>query len=793
MNDFDDWATTNNLGHRLIVPKVAYTQENIWKMPWINDLLDVIKQNGNVEDFISQQNQKLHDTYIKERQAPLKTKKTELEAKLSQIKNSLAQSKDIKNDLSEFEGDIQKLLASFPNEQKNIKFMLFDYFSYGKFNQEFSTKRVEQKPKNFFDKLLNNKKIKKKNKILNNFIKKYENKDLISALNTFSADEKDSPLSSNLKSRFEAICYLDKEKSNIALEKAQNNDAKLENEQISLQQKLLNTSAQLDEFENSFLESDLIKKQAIFVQDFAKEKQDEILNPKPLSVENYVECLKNMDDDEQILFNFGLTASANQQAIENILKHNGLERGSESHQWYVRQENIGNSDKGKFEIFTPVMSAKEAKEIMPKLVDDFEDAGFASGLIIPMKAKDWFYKPKYNKDSLSQEQINHGLEKLILSAKIQEDKKSGVIKPYEQILQKLSANSFDELPQTYSIDELKEKFSKDQFLFSGATASDDYTLLSARVGRNGIVYATPHIDYAAKYDGVTDVGSITGGTATGDKYVSETMGQAFGSDVKIGFINVYEQSPSDKYFGNFGMEDYLQSRKNIIEEKTYNVCEVQNGQMVPTQKKAQTAFNKILTKDQAINGYIGRTSDFTIDNQTYVPISLDAETYVTPDKNPLKAKIMHMSWKDNLGVNHDYYMPIPEKTDEFMLYILNNRQADMRDTFRHNNRQDVLVRMEQQKSEFNQGVRHQMRANDFVQQRQETLKNAMLNTNNRSQQNEEAMSYYYGDNTNISIEKLILQKRGIIATLSNNSPSKTNNKQNSINFTREFFVSENSL
>ncbi len=786
MNDFDYWATTNNLGHYLNEPKVAYEQNNIWKMPWINDLLDIIKHNGNVEDFISQQNKKLHDEYLEERQAPLKTKKAEFEAKLSQINNSLTQSQSIQNNLSEFESDIQKLLATFPNEQKNIKFMLSDYFSYGKFNQEFSTKRIEQKPKNFFDKLLNKKKIEKNNEMLNNFIKKYEDKDLKSALNAFSAEEKDSPLTTNLKSRFEAICDLDHERSDITREEAQSNDAKLKNEQTSLQENLQDTSARLDEYENHFLESNLIQKQATFVQDFAKKQQNEILNPKQFSVENYVECLENMNDDEQVLFNIGLSGSANEQAIENILKHNGLESGSEAHQWYIRQENLDTSDNGKFEIFTPIMSAKEAKEIMPKLVNDFEDAEFMSSLIIPIKAKDWFHDPEYNKDSLTQEQINQGLEKLIISAKIQEDKKNGAIKPYEQILQKLGANSFDELPQAYSMDELKEKFPKDQYLFSGATASDDYTLLSARVGRNGIVYATPHLDYAAKYDGVTDVGSVTGGTATGDKYVSAIMGQALGRDVKVGFINVYEQSPNDKFFGYFGMEDYMKCRRNVDTPRTYNVCEFQNGVMQPTSKTAQTAVNRTLTKDQAVNGYIGKSAEFSFNNQTYLPLSYDSETFVTSDKNPIKAKIMHLSCKDNMNIVRDYYIPVPEKTDEFIQYILNNRQADMRDTFKHNCRQDVLARMEQQKYEFNQGVQHQMRANDFVQQRQETLQNAMLNTNNQSQKNEENISHQQSDNDIIPIGKLILQKQGIIATPSSRPVSKTNNQQNSINLIQEF-------
>lgn len=783
MSDFDTWATKNNLGHNLDTPKVFHIDsQEIWKMPWVNDLLNVIEHNGNIDDFIADKNKKLHDAYIEEKQAPLKKQKSDLEAKIAITEDSLNQSRNIQKDLSEFEHDVQNLILAFPPEQqKNIKYMLADYYTTGTFDQEFSTKRLQQKPKNFFDKLLNGKKIKKNNETLDNFITKYKSKDLKSLIDTFPENENTSFISYNLKARFEAIIDLNNKKSADLHVDAQQYDNKLETQLQDFQKQSKQLSSHMDDFETSFSESQYLKKETALIHDFVQEKQDEILYPKSLNVEHYIEGLNSMNDDEQILLNIGLNDKGTEYAISNILKHNGLQSGTESQQWFIRKENINNGDNGKFEIFSPLLSVKEAKEIMPKLIDDLEKANFTSGLIVPIKAQDWFKTPNSQQDSLSQEQINHGLEKLILMAKIQEDKKNNVIRPYEKIMQHLEINSFDEMPKSCSsLDDLKDSFPKDQYLFSGSTASDDYTLLSARVGRNGIVYATPHLDYAAKYDGVTNVGSITGGTATGDKYVSETMGQAFGSDVKIGFINVYEQNPTDKYFGNFGMEDYLQNRKNIAEEKIYNVCEVQNGQMVPTQKQAQTAFNKILTKDQAINGYVGRSSDFTFNNQTYFPVSLDAETYVTPDKNPLKAKIMHMSWKDNSGVDHDYYMQVPEKTDEIMKYILNTRQADMKNTFNHNCRQDVLKRMETQKTEFYQGEHHQARSSDFIQKRQETLQKSLDNSNIKTEKTEDI-------DKNIPIGKLILQKQGILSSDGPRPVIKQNQAQNSFNMTKELF------
>ena len=299
----------------------------------------------------------------------------------------------------------------------------------------------------------------------------------------------------------------------------------------------------------------------------------------------------------------------------------------------------------------------------------------------------------------------------------------------QERMKALGIESEEQLPQVFgSLEEIKQQYPKEQFLFSGSTASDDHLALSARVGRNGIIYATPNISYAAKYDGVTNVGNVEG--ATGDKYVSSIIEQLSGKDVKVGFINIYAQSDDDKYFPNFGMEDYRIYVGSHEPPKTYNVYEANfEGEDRYTSKQAQMAANGRLTKDQAINGYIyHHTEAHEKDGQIYFALSFNAETYVTPEKNPLKAKIMHIEFNGN-----EFYIPVPEHPNETIQAILNKRQAKMEDTFSHNSRQDILSRMQQQKAEFEQNIIPPVRENDFIQKRQ-TLLNENMSKAEPSQQ-----------------------------------------------------------
>ena len=410
-------------------------------------------------------------------------------------------------------------------------------------------------------------------------------------------------------------------------------------------------------------------------------------------------CVPELDyifDDEIVMFNIGLTDGDDDlKKIQNVLENNNLEFGNKINQWYIRCEELSCSDKGKFELFSPMMTAKQAKEIMPKLISDFDRAKVSSGLVVPIKANELFANLSENSDT---PEINQDeLEKLIKGAYFYKTVQSG-LKTIDD-LKKHGIQSQDDLPVTfYSLDELEKQYPKDKFLFSGSTASDDFLLVSSRAGRTGTVYATPHIEYAAKYDGVTNIGSQEGTTATGDRYVSSVIGKMLDKDIKVGFINVYNQNPRDMFFSNFGMEDCRQYIDSEVQPKIFDMCEFdkEEKKWKISHKQAKNAPNKRLTREQAINGYVWRYAFISIEGKEYMPFAFNSETFVTPEKNPLYEKILHIEWN-----NTEMFIPVNEnKANKIINAVLNKRKADIKHTFKSGVHEDVLDRLKKQEQKY---------------------------------------------------------------------------------------------
>ena len=362
-------------------------------------------------------------------------------------------------------------------------------------------------------------------------------------------------------------------------------------------------------------------------------------------------------------------------AAKNIFKYNGLSIGNDTNQWLLHKDTNGTSDTFKFEAFSPTMTVKDAKEIMPKLIDDLNQADATSGIVVPIKPKELL--KDISKESLPQDVINNELSKLYLAEAYKERIKSGLPIPEEKqqaFFQRMEISSVDELPKSYnSLDEILKQYPKGKYLFSGSIASDDFCQFSKRPGRTGTVYATPNLEYASTYDGAKDYGCGKGKAATKDFYISTSIGKFDGvEDVRVGFINIYEHSPDDKFFQNFGMED---CRQDI-------------------QKKW------MISKEEAL-------------------LRRNAETFVTPEKNPLKAKIMHISYELDDTHYKDIFIPVPENPDKLTKYILSSRQADMKDTYR--TAPDIYARFQKQKEELNKGITHQVRDPDFLAKKKEKL------------------------------------------------------------------------
>lgn len=709
---FDEYLRERNLTY-------YNSEREMWGFPYFQKLMDAILNGDNIDAFIQQKNQDLYKQYSETQILPERKALSEKALQTAVLQKFSTQLKNNNDILNEFEKDIGTLQQYFsdPQQQSQVKSLLSSYKNNnGKFaKNNYSYRLLTQKPKGLFNRLLNGKKHKQAQQYLASFIEKYEELNIPNKIQEMSNNKEFGRYASNLELKFNRIS--DIETSDYFSEQIQQDNEYID-EQISFAQKYIKSEQErIQSLEKTFTNSAYIPKEAAVIRSFCDKIRDEVKNPKTLNSSDYVEGLDKLPDDEVIMFNIGLQSGKSVgDKAKNIMSYNGLSLGNDADKWLLRQETNDNSDRGKYEIFSPLMTVKEAKEIMPKLMANFDQAHISSGLAVPMKAKDIF---KENSDNSKQAELSQeNLNKLIMGALIKDRMQNNPLFDSKKAMQMYDIKSEEELPQAFmSLKDISEQYPKDKFLFSGSTASDNYLAFSARAGRNGLVYATPDISYAAKYDGVTDVGSTEGSTATGDRYVSSIIGQISGHDVKVGFINVYEQNPDDKYFSNFGMEDcrkYIDSDK---QPKTYKVLELVDNKWSFSQKQAQTDTNLRLTRDQAINGYIGsRTVRETKDGEHYFTLSFDAETYVTQDKNPLKAQIMHIKYN-----GEEFFIPVPNKPNETIQAILNKRQAKMEDTFSHNSRQDILNRMQKQNEEFHQGNIPTARENNFIRNRQEKL------------------------------------------------------------------------
>lgn len=691
MRDADYWK---NLDDALVVPfwfrekgRFFTDKSEIWKMPWASDLLEQIETNGDIEKFITEKNQKITDEFYKDVLPSRYAKLNALSEKLSSLQQNQSAFADFNEKLNGFEKDVEDLIAKYPPErQEHLKKLLSNYTETGKFvteNKKYYFNALTQKPQGFINRIKNGKKIEEANQQLNVFIEKYQENNLKEQLDNLPNGDSLEPL----KSKFASIAEQNQGKIETASKKylKTNNDLQ---DAISRQQNTVKNKMQtIENIKTNFQNSNFNVNEDENIRILATEIQNEIKNPKAYNVSDYIKGLDNMADNETVMFNLRLKDG---NAAKNIFKYNGLSIGNDTNQWLLHKDTNGTSDTFKFEAFSPTMTVKEAKEIMPKLIDNLSQADVTRGIVVPIKSKELL--KDITRESLPQDVINNELSKLYLADLYKERIKSGLPIPEEKqqaIFQRLEISSADELPKSYnSLDELSQQYPKDKYLFSGSIASDDFCQFSKRPGRTGMVYATPHLEYASEYDGAT---LSDGKSATKDFYISSSVGKFDGvEDVRVGFINVYEQNPDDKFFKNFGLEDCPRN--------------FPNGRMI--------------TKEEALNGYLAG-SNILLDGSKCNNIRTDAETFVTPEKNPLKAKIMHVSYKLDDTHYKNVYIPVPENPDKLTKYILSSRQADMKDTYR--TAPDIYARLQKQKEELNKGITHQVRDPDFLAKKKEKL------------------------------------------------------------------------
>lgn len=656
--NFDDWAYKRK--------EILFSnyEGQIWAMPYCEEIIHAVLNNQDIdiEKITSNKNKKLYELYIQQEIEPNQKEIENITKNLDNIKKQISEINKIKTIFNDFKQDIDNIFIKHSKiiNETWFKIILSSYFYNGVFEKGYAYDNLTQPSSGLINKLTKGIPFKKLKKDIDVFLQKYEKLNIKNIIENLSMSKSKDYFSGRIidmiNNIFRETTSLDLQSYNWQIKELEEMENNLKDEQNKYEQKIKDLNNKILKQKESVKNSKTIQNEYKIIRDFAQEIRQERQNPKKLDISNYVIGLNDMPDDDIVMFNIGLTCGdENIAKIENILKYNELEFGNDIKKWYIRCEDGDNSDKGKFELFSPLMTAKEAKSIMPKLIDWLDKAHLSSGLVIPIKAKQLF--ANWNKNPDETEIKQDDLKQLIFGAILRQNLKSYTKQFAEKEIHNLGFNTVEELPYSfYSLDEIKEKFPKDKFLFSGSTASDDYLLLSGRNGRTGTIYTTPNIEYASFYDGVTDVGKGESVPATGNKYVSSIISKLYNEDVKVGFINVYAQSSNDMYFSNFGMEDYRRSigSKGII------------------------SSNKILTRDRAIN-------------EEY-----DSETFVTPEKNPLVEKILHIKYNGK-----ELFIPVNEnKTNKCIQDILNNRVADIKNTFQNTDREDILNRFEAQQKQY---------------------------------------------------------------------------------------------
>ncbi len=651
----------------------------ILEEPYFEELIEASKTSNGVSSFLEKRAEIRLQKLLNEKLSPLQNNLQNNKTALDRIEQNLSNQQKDKEICKTIAECSNYILDKCPPKSKPLLEKIFkDYETNGTFNAT-DIEKVKNSF-NFFQKAT------KKNEI--NLFK--------SKLDTLVKVSTDNQLSDKMKTDYKFRNFYKnqtsttEEKDTSFIASLDSNIQDIQSERETLLQRQWSLSENLEKAEQNIRMEDK-QNCAIEAQCINKALSDISRKRSAESIADFhIERLSSMNDNDNVVFNLGVNKSG-QTKLNAIFKEMGLSIGNaeETNSWYEH-----NSTDGKNNLWSPIMKVGEAKKIMPKLVEYMHDANILNQISVPIKAEEMFSE-KNNTEAITPTEL-------------------------AQFVQAIYNRS---LTQPMNQQSVFSEFPKEQYLFNGTQVSDDYFSLSKRAGRSGIVYATTNPNYAASYDGVN-------GTATHDDYGSNSIGKINGLDIKVGYINIYEQSNDDKFYDNFGMEDAFSKNKS---------------------------GSNSLSKEDALK--------------------TNCETFVTPEKNPLKDKILHLK----VGENYEFYVKMSEiKNLPIAQKILNNSKADATKSFDDLGMQQ---RYQKQKSELLSGK----------------YENKTENTNNQQSSRPEQKAESLGQEKNqdkIKVHNLMQKVKNILQSKHNNNDnnqSAVQTQQTTINMTSYILKNLNDL
>ena len=179
---FDEWG--GFYGNKSLVTENGAGQ--LYNAEYFHELRDFIIKGEDIDKFLAERNERLHQKYITEVLEPIRQKQEKLQQNIYTEQQKIDKITNINTKIDEFSEDMQSVAAAYPPERRGqVISLMKKYAEKGEFSTR-DTEILQQAPKGFINRLKTGRKIKNANKVLESFIQKYKQHNIPQEINNLT-------------------------------------------------------------------------------------------------------------------------------------------------------------------------------------------------------------------------------------------------------------------------------------------------------------------------------------------------------------------------------------------------------------------------------------------------------------------------------------------------------------------------------------------------------------------------------------------------------------------------------
>ena len=206
------------------------------------------------------------------------------------------------------------------------------------------------------------------------------------------------------------------------------------------------------------------------------------------NIDTYVPTLTEIDDNKAVIFNFRCQNINDKGKLEKILEELGLKETPDVSGWLVQAKLDASSEKS-IDIWSPIMTAKEAKEIMPELLQRLDKSGIKRSNVLPITVENLLEKIDYEKkDTIKTANFDQEVDKILQKFEYDSCSKDTAIEYWyqeatseqkKQLCELYGLEDTDQFPEQFganefTLDKIKYRYPSKDYVYSGTQVSDDY-------------------------------------------------------------------------------------------------------------------------------------------------------------------------------------------------------------------------------------------------------------------------------------------------------------------------------